>query len=99
MRLDTPTILIWQGTMEAIDIISKYSGIKPGQFNYAGTKDKRAKTTQRISIHKVNAEKLANVNSKLRGMKMGNFSYSKVCGGGYLPPLDRSVYVVLSNEF
>lgn len=62
--------------MEAIDIISKYSGIKPQHFNYAGTKDRRAKTSQRISAHKVKAEKLQAINSKLRGIAMGNFQYS-----------------------
>ena len=64
--------------MEAIDIISKYSGINARQFNCAGTKDRRAKTSQRVSIFKVDADKLEKVNKQLRGMAMGNFTYSKV---------------------
>lgn len=67
--------------MEAIDIISKYSGIKPKQFCTAGTKDRRAKTSQAVSLFKVRAEKLKRVNAKLHGMKMGNFKYSEVRQG------------------
>lgn len=67
-----------QDTMEAIDVVSKYSGIKPQQFNYAGTKDRRAKTSQRVSVFKVNADKLQRLNSKLRGMAMGDFKYCNV---------------------
>ncbi|XP_067946503.1 pseudouridylate synthase 7 homolog isoform X1 [Watersipora subatra] len=67
----------FKDTMEAIDIISKYSGIKAQQFNYAGTKDRRAKTSQRVSLFKVDARKLEKTNTKLRGMVLGNFEYSK----------------------
>lgn len=64
--------------MEAIDIISKYSNIKPNLFSYAGTKDRRAKTSQRVCVHRANAERLAEVNGKLKGMAMGDFKYCKV---------------------
>lgn len=64
--------------MEAIDVISKYSNIRPHQFLYAGTKDRRAKTTQRVCICKQPAEKLHKVNQKLHGIAMGNFKYQHV---------------------
>lgn len=68
----------FKDTMEALDIISKYSNIRAQQFQYAGTKDKRAKTSQRVSVHKVTAEKLRGTNKKLWGMKLGNFQYKHV---------------------
>ena len=64
--------------MEALDIVSKYTNIRAQQFQYAGTKDKRAKTSQRVSVHRVTAEKLHAANKKLWGMKLGNFEYKNV---------------------
>jgi len=46
-------------------------------FVTAGTKDKRAVTTQLVTAHKVPAEKLRNANDRLYGIKLGNFEYVK----------------------
>jgi tRNA pseudouridine13 synthase len=51
--------------------------INPKSFSFAGTKDKRATTVQRIAVYKENAMKLASLNKKLNGMKVGDFSYEK----------------------
>lgn len=49
--------------------------MKPNDFHAAGTKDKRAKTSQLVSVYRTEAERLANLNSRLRGIRLGNFFY------------------------
>ena len=39
-------------TMEAMNLVSKYMRMKTGSFTYAGTKDRRAKTSQEISVYR-----------------------------------------------
>ncbi|XP_046542705.1 pseudouridylate synthase 7 homolog [Haliotis rubra] len=60
-------------TMDAINLISRLARLKTQLFSYAGTKDKRAKTSQEITAFRVTANKLQAVNTKLRNMMMGNF--------------------------
>ncbi|CAH1784910.1 unnamed protein product [Owenia fusiformis] len=64
-------------TIEAVNLISKYLRVKPGTFAYAGTKDKRAKTSQHLTIYKVPAERLYALNKCLRGIVLGDFRYCK----------------------
>ncbi|RUS32204.1 pseudouridine synthase [Jimgerdemannia flammicorona] len=47
-------------TMEVINLISNCIkwGVKPYAFGYAGTKDRRAITTQRVTVFKVKAERI-----------------------------------------
>lgn len=63
-------------TMETINYISKISKITKKNFDFAGTKDRRAITTQRVSVKRVKAETLSAVNRKLTNARVGNFSYS-----------------------
>ncbi|KAL7062101.1 hypothetical protein AAHC03_01266 [Spirometra sp. Aus1] len=42
---------------------------------YAGTKDKRAITTQRVSVKNISSKRLASLNPRLNGIKVGNFAY------------------------
>lgn len=63
--------------MDAINLLSKLLKIKPGMFGYAGTKDRRAITTQWVSVYRVRAEQLQNLNSALRNLCVGNFRYCK----------------------
>jgi len=42
-------------------------------FSYAGTKDRRAITVQKVTANRIKAERLLGMNSNLRGMKLGNF--------------------------
>ncbi|KAJ8047590.1 Pseudouridylate synthase 7-like [Holothuria leucospilota] len=60
---------------EVLALMAKHLHIKPHGFQYAGTKDKRAVTVQEMTIHKLEAEKLAKLNKKLRGVRVGNFRY------------------------
>ncbi len=60
-------------TMLAIKEISKRLGISQKRFGFAGTKDKRALTTQRVSVWNVSSENLEKVN--INDISIGNFEY------------------------
>lgn len=62
-------------TMEAINQLARAMNIKPQQVAYAGTKDRRASTTQRCSIRHSRERFLANANSRLRGIVTGDYEY------------------------
>lgn len=64
-------------TMEVISYISSQLKTSPRQFSFAGTKDRRGVTVQRVSVLRVYADALANLNRTLRGSKVGNFQYEK----------------------
>ncbi|XP_066364846.1 multisubstrate pseudouridine synthase 7-like isoform X1 [Miscanthus floridulus] len=74
-------------TQEALGVIGKMLGLQPRSFGFAGTKDKRAVTTQqaripqvynsRVTVFKVQASRLAALNNRLFGIKVGNFCYVK----------------------
>ncbi len=57
----------------AIKEISKRLGISYKRFGFAGTKDKRALTTQRVSVRDVSGENLKKVN--INDITLGNFEY------------------------
>lgn len=64
-------------TMDAINLLSKLLKIKAGMFGYAGTKDRRAVTTQQVSVYRVRAEQLQDLNATLWNMCVGNFKYCR----------------------
>jgi tRNA pseudouridine13 synthase len=64
-------------TMESIHLLSRMLKVKPRDFAYAGTKDRRAVTAQRVSAFRHHAQRLANLNPKLWGAKVGDFKYEK----------------------
>ncbi|KAA8573068.1 hypothetical protein EYC84_003601 [Monilinia fructicola] len=65
-------------TMEAVSLLAKLTKTGPKDFAYAGTKDRRAVTTQRISAFRHHATNMAEMNKKLRyGTKIGDFKYEK----------------------
>ncbi|GAY44694.1 hypothetical protein CUMW_083820 [Citrus unshiu] len=64
-------------TQEALGLISKMLGILPRSFGFAGTKDKRSVSTQRITVFKQRASKLAALNKRLIGIRLGDFCYVK----------------------
>jgi tRNA(Glu) U13 pseudouridine synthase TruD len=47
--------------------------VRPKSFNFAGTKDRRAITVQRITGYRVQASKMMKLNKTLNGIKLGNF--------------------------
>ncbi|KAF7142514.1 hypothetical protein RHSIM_Rhsim05G0160900 [Rhododendron simsii] len=64
-------------TQEALGLIGKMLGVQPRSFGFAGTKDKRAVSTQRVTVFKQRASKLASLNERLFGIKVGDFCHVK----------------------
>lgn len=64
-------------TMDAINVVSGNLGLKTGNFVFSGTKDKRGMTTQRVSVQKVNGQRLLALNKSLKCIKVGNIEYKK----------------------
>ncbi|KAE9374717.1 pseudouridine synthase [Stipitochalara longipes BDJ] len=64
-------------TMEVISFISSRLHVKPKDFAFAGTKDRRAATVQRVSVFRQHANTLAKLNYDLRNARIGNFSHEK----------------------
>ncbi|KAK1765748.1 pseudouridine synthase [Phialemonium atrogriseum] len=64
-------------TMDALNLIARMLKIKVQNFGFSGTKDRRAGTVQRISIHRQRAQNLIWLNSRMTGVKVGDFRHSK----------------------
>ncbi|KAJ2648892.1 multisubstrate pseudouridine synthase 7 [Coemansia sp. RSA 1250] len=62
-------------SMDVLNQIARHLRCKPRSFGMAGTKDKRGITVQRCSAYKISHERLIGVSKKLRGARLGNFSY------------------------
>ncbi|OVA05407.1 Pseudouridine synthase [Macleaya cordata] len=62
-------------TQEALGLIGKMLGIQQRSFGFAGTKDKRSVSTQRVTVFKQHAKRLAGLNCRLIGIKVGDFCY------------------------
>ncbi|XP_077247888.1 pseudouridine synthase family protein isoform X2 [Tasmannia lanceolata] len=62
-------------TQEALGVIGKMLGTQQRSFGFAGTKDKRSISTQRVTVFKQHAKRLADLNNRLIGIKVGNFCY------------------------
>ncbi|KAG6000884.1 hypothetical protein E4U21_004936 [Claviceps maximensis] len=77
-------------TMDAVSQISRLMRIKPQLIGYAGTKDRRASTTQRCSVRYQRKRAMAGLNGKLWGIVTGDYEYS-----------DNPIHLgqLLGNEF
>lgn len=64
-------------TMDALNQLAVNLRIRPDNFNYAGTKDRRAWTTQWVSLRKVDPRDILRVGKSIRGAYVGNFKYAK----------------------
>lgn len=62
-------------TMEVVSWLMRQIRCNPKAFQFAGTKDRRAVTTQRCSAYRIEVEKLEAQNRTLRGSKVGDFEY------------------------
>jgi tRNA pseudouridine13 synthase len=63
-------------TMEVISFIGSQLKCAPKNFAFAGTKDRRACTVQRVSVYRQHAWQLAGLNRILKqGSKIGDFEY------------------------
>lgn len=63
--------------MDALHLIGRMLRIRPNQFGFAGTKDRRAATVQRVSVPRVRHETLDYFNTQIPAIKMGDYKYSQ----------------------
>jgi tRNA pseudouridine13 synthase len=66
-----------KNTLEVTSFLSRKLHVKPKEFGFAGTKDRRAATVQRVSIKRQYADRLASLNRELRNARVGDFKYEK----------------------
>ncbi|KAK0180099.1 hypothetical protein PV327_005775 [Microctonus hyperodae] len=64
-------------TMDALNQLAMNSRSKSNSFSYAGTKDRRARTTQWISIKRMEPKIILEAGYRVRGAYVGNFKYAK----------------------
>lgn len=62
-------------TMEVVSWLTRQLKCNPKNFQFAGTKDRRAVTTQRCSAYRIDVHRLQAQNRTLRGSKVGDFEY------------------------
>lgn len=64
-------------TMDAVNQLSRIIKVKGNSLGFAGTKDRRAATVQRMSAHQVRHQILDYLNTHIPSFKMGDYKYSK----------------------
>ncbi|KAK4303476.1 hypothetical protein Pmani_024514 [Petrolisthes manimaculis] len=62
-------------TMDAVSQLAYMTRVRPNNFGYAGTKDKRAKTSQLVSVSRVAPHKLMSSVRYNRMLHLGNFRF------------------------
>lgn len=63
--------------MDALHLVGRMLRIRPNHFGFAGTKDRRAATVQRVSVPRVRHETLDYLNTQIPAIKMGDYKYSQ----------------------
>ncbi|TMW52189.1 hypothetical protein DOY81_002748 [Sarcophaga bullata] len=63
-------------TGEVASLIANKLKLRPSQVNYCGTKDRRAKTTQKFCIKKRPPRDIVSSVKFINGVKLGNFEFS-----------------------
>lgn len=62
-------------TMEVASLLTRFLKTQPKLVRFAGTKDRRGVTVQRMCLSKYKVERVNALNKTLRGVKLGGFSY------------------------
>lgn len=62
-------------TMDAVNIICKLLRLPTKTMRFAGTKDRRAVTCQRLSLSKISVDRLNALNRTLKGMTIGCYKF------------------------
>lgn len=77
-------------TMDAINQIARFLKVKTQVIAYAGTKDRRAATSQRCSVRYTRTRNLAGINGRIWGVTTGDYDYQ-----------ERPIHLgqLLGNEF
>lgn len=65
-------------TMEVASILAKFLKTQVKFIKYAGTKDRRGVTVQRMSIERFTVERVTTLNNALKGCKLGCFEYKDI---------------------
>ncbi|KAJ1801588.1 multisubstrate pseudouridine synthase 7 [Coemansia sp. RSA 2399] len=63
-------------TMDVLSQIARQLHVSPRSLGVAGTKDKRGITVQRCSAYRIDHGRLIWASKKLRGARLGNYSYA-----------------------
>ncbi|CAD1471262.1 unnamed protein product [Heterotrigona itama] len=66
-------------TMDALNRLAMNLHLKPNSFTYAGTKDRRAWTTQWVSVRKIRPTNILRAAKTIRGAYVGNFKFETEC--------------------
>ncbi|KAI9587390.1 pseudouridylate synthase 7 homolog isoform X1 [Glossina fuscipes] len=72
--------LVYKENMDTSEVatgLANRLNLKPSQVNYSGTKDKRAKTTQKFCIKKRSPKQILGSVRHMPGVRVGNFEFSK----------------------
>ncbi|KAL1296780.1 hypothetical protein AAFC00_000242 [Neodothiora populina] len=64
-------------TMEVLYFIASQLKVAIKNFQFAGTKDRRGVTVQRVAAFRIKAERLQNLNRHLRAARIGGFKYQR----------------------
>ncbi|XP_011300271.1 pseudouridylate synthase 7 homolog [Fopius arisanus] len=64
-------------TMDALNLLGMHLRLKPNSFTYAGTKDRRARTTQWICLRRVHPSSILEAGKRVRGAFVGNFKFAE----------------------
>ncbi|GAB1867119.1 Pseudouridylate synthase 7-like protein [Camponotus japonicus] len=64
-------------TIDALNQLATNLRIQPNNFTYPGTKDRRAWTTQWVSLKRVDARDILRASKRTHGAYVGNFKYAK----------------------
>lgn len=64
-------------TMEVLYYIASQLKIPIKNFQFAGTKDRRGVTAQRVAVFRVYADRISKLNRMARGWRAGDFEYKK----------------------
>lgn len=62
-------------TIDAVNGLARFLKVKPQLIGYAGTKDRRASTSQRCSVRYAHHRTLSGINGKIRGVVTGDYEY------------------------
>ncbi|MCJ1377806.1 hypothetical protein MMC17_000902 [Xylographa soralifera] len=83
-------------TMEVISFLARQLQTRPQVFQFAGTKDRRAVTAQRVSVYRIRADRMVQAGRTLRQAKVGNYEYQP--NGLELGELDGNEFVITLRD-
>ncbi|TKA72404.1 hypothetical protein B0A55_05861 [Friedmanniomyces simplex] len=64
-------------TMELLSFMASQLKIPARNFEFAGTKDRRGVTVQKVAVFRMRVERVANLNRMARGWRAGGFEHKK----------------------